>query len=101
MTGQVRKRGKAHPDFSFAVRADGAAGHIAVLDARGNRPDSLDTGYKRNLLSFLSDSCAWDDCTAAGELDLVAANGQTVQCGLIPMSEWKTKLPGLLSPPVQ
>ena len=101
MTGRGQKRGKAHPDFIFAVRADGAAGHIAVLETRGDHLDSLDTGYKRNLLSFLSDSFAWDDCTAAGELDLVAANGQTVQCALIPMGEWKTKLPGLLCPPVQ
>ena len=48
------------------------------------------------MLSFLSSNFAWDDYTPAGELELVAEDGQTVQCAIILMSEWKTKLPDFL-----
>ena len=91
------KKGKIYPDFIFAVRTDGAAGRITVLETKGDHLDNLDTAYKRDLLSFLSNSFAWYDCTPAGELELVTDNGQTVQCTLILMSEWKTKLPHFLS----
>ena len=64
---------------------------------KGDHLDNLDTAYKREVLSFLSSSFAWEDCTPAGELELVTDRGQTVQCALILMSEWKTKLPQLLS----
>ena len=90
------KKGKIYPDFIFAVRTDGAANRITVLETKGDHLDNLDTAYKREVLSFLSNSFAWDDCTPAGELELVMDNGQTVQCTLILMSEWKTKLPHLL-----
>ena len=90
------KKGKIYPDFIFAVRTDGAANRITVLETKGDHLDNLDTAYKREVLSFLSNSFAWDDCTPAGELELVMDNGQTVQCALILMSEWKMKLPHLL-----
>ena len=91
------KKGKIYPDFIFAVRTDGAANRITVLETKGDHLDNLDAAYKREVLSFLSSSFEWDHCTPAGELELVADNGQTVQCALILMSEWSTKLPDLLS----
>ena len=92
------RRGRIYPDFIFAVRADGAAGRIVVLETKGDHLDNPgDTKYKREVLSFLSSSFAWDDCAPAGELELVVNDGVTVQCALILMSEWKTKLPGFLS----
>ena len=91
------KRGKIYPDFIFAVRADGTAGRIAIIETNGDHLDNLDTAYKREMLSFLSSSFAWDDCTNSGELKLVTDNGETVQCALILMSEWETKLPELLN----
>ena len=91
------KKGKIYPDFIFAVRGDGTASRITVLETKGDQLDNLDTAYKRELLSFLSSSFTWDDCTPAGELELVTKDGDTVQCALILMSEWKTKLPRLLS----
>ena len=90
------KRGKIYPDFIFAVRREGAASRIAVLETKGDHLDNLDTAYKREVLSFLSSSFAWEDCTPAGELELVTDQGHTVQCALILMSEWKTKLPRFL-----
>ena len=91
------KKGKIYPDFIFAVRMDGAAGRVTVLETKGDQLDNLDTAYKREVLSFLSSKFAWEDCTPAGELELVTDKGQTVECTLILMSEWKTKLPYFLS----
>ena len=91
------KKGKIYPDFIFAVRADDDAGRITVLETKGDYLDNLDTAYKRDVLSFLSSSFAWDDCTPAGELELVTEMGETVQCELILMSEWRTKLPQFLN----
>ena len=91
------RKGKIYPDFLFAVRADGAADRIVVIETKGDHLDNLDTAYKREVLSFLSSSFAWDDCTPAGELELVVNDGVTVQCALILMSEWKTKLPQFLA----
>ena len=91
------KKGKIYPDFIFAVRTDRAASRITILETKGDQLDNLDTAYKREVLAFLSSSFAWEDCTPAGELELVSTKGRTVQCTLILMSEWKTKLPGFLS----
>ena len=90
------KKGKVYPDFIFAVETEGNAGRITVLETKGDHLDNPDTEYKRSLLSFLSDNFAWDDGIPAGELELVQKNGETVQCALILMSEWKTKLPEYL-----
>lgn len=92
-----RKR-KIYPDFIFAVREDGATGRIVVLETKGDHLDNLDTAYKREVLDFLSGNFAWDDSIPAGQLELVADGGQTVECALILMSEWRTKLPNLLLP---
>ena len=91
------KKAKIYPDFIFAVRADGTANRITVLETKGDQLDNLDTAYKRRVLSFLSGSFAWDGCTQAGQLELIANGGQTVQCALVLMSEWKTKLPRLVA----
>lgn len=91
------KKRKIYPDFIFAVRADGDVGRIVVLETKGDFLDNLDTDYKRKVFSFLSSNFGWDDSTRAGDLELVVDDGQVVQCALILMSEWRTKLPHLLS----
>ena len=90
------RKQKIYPDFIFAVREDGAASWIVVLETKGDHLDNLDTAYKRAVLEFLSNTFAWDDSIPAGQLELVADDGQTVECALILMSEWKVKLPHLL-----
>ena len=93
------RKGKIYPDFIFAVQTDGADNRITILETKGDQLDNLDTAYKREVLSFLSNSFAWDDCTPAGELELITDGGETVQCTLILMSEWQTKLPRFLNGP--
>ena len=46
------------PDFIFAVRTGGPTDRITVLKTKGDQLDSLDTTYKREVLSFLSSSFA-------------------------------------------
>ncbi len=86
---QAWKQAKIYPDFIFAVRGKG----VIVLETKGDQLDNLDTAYKREVLSFLSDNFCWDEFTPAGELELVQSNGETVQGTLILMSEWRAKLP--------
>lgn len=89
------KKAKIYPDFIFAVQRDGEAKRITVLETKGDQLDNLDTAYKREALSFLSDHFQWDEATHVGELELVN-NGETVEGTLILMSEWKAKLPAYL-----
>lgn len=87
------KKAKVYPDFIFAVQRQGEARRIAVLETKGDQLDNLDSGYKRELMRFLSDSFRWDDFLPAGQLELVQNGGETVKCELMLMSEWKAKLP--------
>ena len=90
------RRAKIYPDFIFAVQTDEVASRIIALETKGDQLDNLDTAYKRDVMTFLSNNFSWDDGVSAGELELVKGNGETVQCALILMSEWKTKLPTYL-----
>lgn len=90
------KKAKIYPDFIFAVQGEGEAKRISVIETKGDQLDNLDTAYKRDVLSFLSDNFAWDEYVPAGELELIQNNGETVQCSLVLMSDWKSKLPEYL-----
>jgi len=90
------RRAKVYPDFIFAVSPKGGLSKLVVLETKGDQLDNLDTAYKRELLRVMSDNFAWDTTVPAGKLDLIQANGETVECTLILMSEWQTKLPGYL-----
>ncbi|TWD57811.1 type III restriction enzyme [Agrobacterium vitis] len=90
------KRAKVYPDFIFAAKRDDANSRITVLETKGDQLDNLDTAYKRELLTLLSDSFAWDTNVPAGTLQLMQPDGSTVECTLILMSDWKEKLPTYL-----
>lgn len=88
------KRGKVYPDFIFAISAKENLSRMVVLETKGDQLDNLDTAYKRELLSVMTDAFAWDTTVPAGTLNLIKDSGETVECALILMSEWKAKLPG-------
>ena len=90
------RRAMIYPDFIFAVKREGAGARITVLETKGDQLDNLDTAYKRDVLDVLSENFAWDTTAPAGTLELVQDNGETVECTLILISEWQTKLPGYL-----
>lgn len=89
------KKAKIYPDFIFAVQRDGEARRITVLETKGDHLDNLDTAYKRETLSFLSQHFQWEESTQVGQLELVN-NGEIIEGALILMSEWQTKLPSYL-----
>ncbi len=91
------RRAKVYPDFIFAIQNNGKLKRITVLETKGDQLDNLDTAYKREMLRFLSSHFAWDTTVPAGTLELIKSNGETVECALILMSEWETKLPGYLT----
>ena len=91
------KRAKVYPDFLFAVQRQGKGNRIVVLETKGDQLDNLDTAYKRDLLGQLSQNFSWDKVHSAGKLELQSENGETVECALVLMSEWKAELPKLLS----
>ncbi|WP_018698729.1 DEAD/DEAH box helicase [Amorphus coralli] len=91
------RKAKIYPDFIFAVQREGMANRVTVLETKGDQLDNLDTAYKREVLSFLSDNFRWDTATPAGELELVQDTGETVEGTLILMSEWEAKLPDYLA----
>jgi type III restriction enzyme len=87
------RKAKIYPDFIFAVQGEGSTKRITVLETKGDQLDNLDTAYKREVLTFLSDNFAWDEYVPAGELELVKNDGESVHGTLILTSEWKAKLP--------
>lgn len=92
------RRAKVYPDFIFAVQGNGKSQRIVVLETKGDQLDNLDTAYKRALLRLMTDNFAWSETVPAGTLELVQSSGETVECTLILMSEWKAKLPRYLAP---
>lgn len=91
------RRAMVYPDFVFAVRRDGKGDRVTVLETKGDQLDDLDTAYKRDLMGYLTTRFEWDQTAPAGTLELVQANGETVECVLILMSDWKSKLPDYLN----
>jgi len=92
------RRAKVYPDFIFAVQRRDESRRITVLETKGDQLDNLEAAYKRDLLDFLSNSFAWDTAVPAGTLELIKDRGETVECSLILMSEWRAKLPAHLTP---
>jgi type III restriction enzyme len=78
------------------VQRKGKSSRIIVLETKGDQLDNLDAAYKRDLLKLISNNFAWDTAVSAGTLELVWANGETVECALILMSEWQSRLPGYM-----
>ncbi len=91
------KKAKVYPDFIFAVQTGQHKQRITAIETKGDHLDNLDTDYKRELLRFLSSNYIWESATPAGEIEFVMEDRTSMHCELILMSEWKTKLPKLMS----
>jgi type III restriction enzyme len=88
---------RVYPDFIFAAGHQPDTRRIIVLETKGDQLDNLDTAYKREPLDFLTQNFSWEQCTPAGELELVKDSGEVVQAALVLMSEWRAKIPTLLA----
>lgn len=89
------KRGKVYPDFIFAVQREGGGRRLVVVETKGDHLDNADTAYKREMMAFLSDNFAWDQTAPIGQLEL-QAGGETVECALVMMNEWRARLPSFM-----
>lgn len=92
------RRARIYPDFIFAMQPNAENGtarkRLVVLEMKGDQlAGNLDTTYKQTLLRLMSDAFAIERVTRVGELELVIEDGTTVDCDLVLMSDWKTRLP--------
>ena len=88
---------RIYPDFVFAVGSDGTPERITVLETKGDHLDNIDTGYKRELMDFLSDGPWHRHLEVRDGLDLPSSGFPTFQYALVLMRDWKTELPRLIS----
>jgi type III restriction enzyme len=90
------RRQKVYPNFIFAAAQDGGPNRIVVLETKGDHlAGNEDTRYKKAMMDVLTGAFEWDHTRPAGELELVAEDGTTVQCGLA-RKKWRapTEEPG-------
>jgi type III restriction enzyme len=50
------KRGKMYPDFIFAISPKKNLSRTILLETKGDQLGNLDTAYKRELLSVMTDA---------------------------------------------
>lgn len=92
------KREKIYPDFLFALKADGGVQRIVALETKGDQlAGNVDTEYKRAVLDLLTETFAMDTTTPVGRLELVDDQRTVVECEMVLMSEWRSKLPALIA----
>ena len=56
-----------------------------------------DTEYKKSVLELLSQNFSWDRTVPVGMLSIVHSDSDTVECDLVLMNEWRTRLPNFTS----
>jgi type III restriction enzyme len=87
------KKNRIYPDFIFSRERTGKTDRIFVWEMKGPQLEgNLDTEYKRKLLETLSGHYRAENGVKAGTLQLVGQAGEAVECDLVFMSEWKTRI---------
>ena len=93
------RRDKIYPDFIFAVNRTDGSSRMVVLEMKGQHlSGNEDTEYKKAVLQLLSQSFSWDQTLPVGTLSLVHSERDTVECDLVLMNDWRTRLPGFTTP---
>ena len=91
------RRERIYPDFIFAVQPGNQYGkgkRLVVMETKGDHlAGNTDTEYKQAVLDLMTQAFQIDQTQRVGELSIVNPDGTTVECDLVLMSEWKTKLP--------
>jgi type III restriction enzyme len=92
------RRERVYPDFIFAVHRDQGSARVVALEMKGPQLEGNDeTDYKRKLLQLVSQHFAWDTSIPAGIMEIIKPGGDCVECDLVLMPDWQTRLPALLS----
>ncbi len=91
------RRERIYPDFIFAVRQGdvyGQASRLVVLEMKGEHlQGNSDTEYKQAVLRLMTEAFEVEEVQQVGDLELVHADGTRVDCDLVLMTEWQTRLP--------
>jgi type III restriction enzyme len=75
----------------------GESQRITFLETKGDQLDNLDTGYKREVLKFLSSNFAWDSTVPAGTLEFDQLFGGARRNNGRSSSSWSSRLSGSIS----
>ena len=85
---------KVYPDFIFAMQRGKVANRMVVLEVKGQHlAGNPDTEYKKAVLRLMGEAYDIEHTSRVGELELVVPDGTTVECDLVLMTEWTTRLP--------
>ncbi|NTV17573.1 MAG: DEAD/DEAH box helicase family protein [Chlorobiaceae bacterium] len=96
------RREKVYPDFIFAMNHSETDNRVVVLEMKGKHlAGNEDTEYKKAVLKLMSEAFVEDKMSHVGELDLIGENGTRVECDLVLIPEWKTRLPELMKQATQ
>jgi len=88
------RREKVYPDFIFAMQRGEVANRVVVLEVKGQHlSGNPDTEYKKAVLRLMGEAYDIEHTSSVGELELLVQDGTTVECDLVLMTEWKTRLP--------
>ena len=88
------RREKVYPDFIFAMQRGEVANRLVVLEMKGQHlSGNPDTEYKKAVLRLMGEAYDVEHTSRVGELELVVQDGTTVDCDLVLMTEWTTRLP--------
>jgi len=91
------RKDRVYPDLIFGLQRGDGTYRLVVLEMKGEHlAGNADTEYKKALLKFMSQHYRLEHTTPAGKLELVEKGGTTVECDLVLMTEWHTRLPGEL-----
>jgi type III restriction enzyme len=91
------RRERIYPDFIFAVRQGAAyarGNRLVVLEMKGEHlQGNPDTEYKQAVLRLMTEAFEVEQVQQVGDLELVHSDGTRVDCDLVLMTEWRTRLP--------
>lgn len=88
------RKEKVYPDFIFAAQQGEKTNRLVVLEMKGKHlAGNDDTEYKKSVLQLMTSAFSVEHVERVGELELVVEDGTAVECELVLMPEWKTRLP--------
>ena len=91
------RREKIYPDFIFASQSGESGDRLVVLEMKGKHlAGNDDTEYKAAVLRVMTEVFSVEQVSKIGTLELVVEDGTTVNCELVLMPDWKTRLPKLI-----
>jgi len=88
------RREKIYPDFIFASQREQGGARMVVLEMKGKHlAGNDDTEYKAAVLRLMTEAFAVEQASRVGDLEMVVEDGRTVECDLVLMPDWATRLP--------